>query len=72
MSLLITELCKNYKFLVQLCVTARHREILDHVLTLFKLKSDCDRDIIKSNQDLTDTLSSICADVRNGECFVKA
>ncbi len=36
-----------------LCLTAQHREMLDQVLSLFKLKSDYDLDIMQKNQSLT-------------------
>lgn len=34
------------------CVTAQHRQMLDQVLDLFKIKADFDLDIMKANQDL--------------------
>ena len=36
-----------------LCLTAQHREMLDQVLSLFKLQSDYDLDIMQKNQSLT-------------------
>jgi UDP-N-acetylglucosamine 2-epimerase (non-hydrolysing) len=36
------------------CVTAQHREMLDHVLDLFNISPDYDLDIMKKNQSLFD------------------
>ncbi len=36
-----------------LCLTAQHREMLDQVLSLFKLEPDYDLDIMKESQSLT-------------------
>ncbi len=36
------------------CVTAQHREMLDHVLDLFDISPDYDLDIMKKNQSLFD------------------
>lgn len=36
------------------CVTAQHREMLDQVLNVFKIKPDYDLNIMKSKQTLTD------------------
>lgn len=38
----------------RICVTAQHREMLDAVLKLFKLKPDYDLDIMRHGQSLTD------------------
>ena len=37
---------------VKVCVTAQHREMLDQILTLFKITPDYDLDLMKPNQDL--------------------
>jgi len=42
-----------------LCVTGQHREMLDQVLDVFKLKPDCDLAIMKKGQDLTDVTTAI-------------
>lgn len=36
----------------RVCVTAQHREMLDHVLNLFKIKPDFDLDLMRPNQSL--------------------
>ena len=41
------------------CVTAQHRQILDQVLDLFKIKPDFDLDIMKENQNLWSLTSSV-------------
>jgi UDP-N-acetylglucosamine 2-epimerase (non-hydrolysing) len=38
----------------KICVTAQHREMLDQVLGLFKIKPDYDLGIMFSNQKLTE------------------
>jgi UDP-N-acetylglucosamine 2-epimerase (non-hydrolysing) len=48
------------------CVTAQHREMLDQVLSLFKITPDFDLDIMKKQQGLTDIT---CA-VLNGLCEI--
>ena len=44
------------------CVTAQHRDMLDQVIEIFKIKPDYDLDIMKSGQ----TLSYITAEVLKG------
>ena len=47
-------------FEVIVVVTAQHREMLDQVLTLFKIKPDYDLNIMKKSQSLTDiTVNSL-------------
>ena len=41
-------------FTAKVCVTAQHREMLDQVLNLFKIKPDYDLNIMKKNQSLFD------------------
>jgi UDP-N-acetylglucosamine 2-epimerase (non-hydrolysing) len=41
------------------CVTAQHREMLDQVLSLFKITPDFDLDIMKKQQGLTDITCSV-------------
>lgn len=43
----------------KVCVTAQHREMLDQVLTLFKIEADYDLNIMKRGQSLTDITSAI-------------
>ena len=50
---------ENEKWKIKICVTAQHREMLDQVLDIFKIKPDYDLDIMKPNQDLYDITSNI-------------
>ena len=47
------------------CVTAQHREMLDSVLNIFKLKPDYDLNIMKQGQDLYDVTARILTGMRN-------
>ena len=44
---------------VRVCVTAQHREMLDQVLSLFKIVPDYDLDIMKAGQSLSDITSRV-------------
>jgi UDP-N-acetylglucosamine 2-epimerase (non-hydrolysing) len=44
----------NKKFQIKVCVTAQHREMLDQVLTFFKIQADYDLNLMSANQSLTD------------------
>ncbi|WP_091990201.1 non-hydrolyzing UDP-N-acetylglucosamine 2-epimerase [Pseudoalteromonas denitrificans] len=48
----------------RVCVTAQHREMLDQVLELFKIKPDYDLNIMKQGQDLSDITSKILLGLR--------
>ncbi len=48
---------KDAFFDARVCITAQHREMLDQVLSLFKIKPDYDLDIMKQSQSLTDITS---------------
>jgi len=52
MAPLAIELEKNPEIESIVCVTAQHREMLDQVLDLFKIKPDYDLDIMKERQSL--------------------
>lgn len=52
MAPLAIELEKNPEIESVVCVTAQHREMLDQVMELFKLKADYDLDIMKERQSL--------------------
>ena len=61
MAPLVNEFKKNTdKFQLFVCVTGQHREMLDQVLNLFKIKPDYDLDIMKQGQDLYDVTSKFC------------
>jgi UDP-N-acetylglucosamine 2-epimerase len=46
---------------VEVCITAQHREMLDQVLSLFKLKPDYDLDIMQAAQGLTGITCAVLA-----------
>lgn len=48
----------NY-FDSRICITAQHREMLDQVLSLFKISPDFDLNIMKSGQSLSDITATI-------------
>lgn len=43
------------------CVTAQHREMLDQILTLWRIKPDVDLNIMRSGQSLTDVTVAVLA-----------
>ena len=59
LSLLINKLNIDKRFETKVCVTAQHREMLDDVLDIFKIKPDYDLNIMKSGIDLNNTLVKI-------------
>jgi len=61
MAPLYHELLKS-KFVVKICVTAQHREMLDQVLDFFEIVPDYDLDLMQSNQ----TLNGLSASILNG------
>ena len=64
MAMLIKEFKKNKKFKVKVCITAQHREMLDQVLDLFKIKPDFDLNIMKQNQNLYDITSNVLLKIK--------
>lgn len=48
----------------KVCVTGQHRQMLDQVLDLFKIKPDFDLDLMKPGQDLTDITSNVLLGLR--------
>ncbi|MDF2815805.1 MAG: mnaA, partial [Paenibacillus sp.] len=55
MAPLILELEKHPEHIESLvCVTAQHREMLDQVLDIFKIKPDFDLDVMKPGQTLNE------------------
>ncbi|NOR68575.1 MAG: UDP-N-acetylglucosamine 2-epimerase (non-hydrolyzing) [Methylomarinum sp.] len=60
MAPLIKELKKDQNtFLIKVCVTAQHREMLDQVLDLFEISADYDLNIMKQGQDLYDITTNV-------------
>lgn len=55
---------KNSSFVVKVCVTAQHREMLDQVLEIFDLKADFDLNLMKPGQDLTDITCGVLGGMR--------
>jgi UDP-N-acetylglucosamine 2-epimerase (non-hydrolysing) len=49
----------------RLCVTAQHREMLDQVLHLFKIRPHYDLDIMRPGQDLTDVTCNVLGGLRD-------
>ena len=49
---------------VRVCVTAQHREMLDHVLELFGIEPDFDLNIMRPGQDLTDITANVLTSMR--------
>lgn len=54
MAPLIKKLDEDFRFRVEVCVTAQHREMLDQVLDLFEIKPDYDLNLMRPGQSLTD------------------
>lgn len=70
MAPVVMELEKNKDdFESIVCITAQHREMLDQVLDLFKIKPDFDLNIMKHNQDLWTLTSDILLQMK--EVFEK-
>jgi UDP-N-acetylglucosamine 2-epimerase (non-hydrolysing) len=55
----IQQLEENPRFKSIVVVTAQHREMLDQVLDLFKIKPNRDLDLMRDNQDLASLTASI-------------
>nr|BDA20610.1 UDP-N-acetylglucosamine 2-epimerase [Pseudoalteromonas nigrifaciens] len=65
MAPLVLALNEHPQINAKVCVTAQHREMLDQVLVLFKIKPDYDLNIMKSGQDLYDITSKILLGLRD-------
>ena len=59
MAPLINEMGKSGEFEVRICVTAQHRQMLDQVLEIFRIRPDHDLNIMTSNQSLFDITARI-------------
>lgn len=65
MAPLIKELKNNNnEFETKICVTGQHRQMLDQVLSFFKIIPDYDLDIMKANQDLHSIASEILLKIK--------
>lgn len=52
-------------FDTRVIITAQHREMLDQVLTVFKIKPDYDMNIMKRNQTLSDITSEVLTGIES-------
>ena len=59
MAPLVHALEADSRFDAKICVTAQHREMLDHVLELFEIKPSYDLNIMKPSQTLNDVTTSV-------------
>ena len=59
MAPLIKELENDSRFDMKICVTGQHREMLNQVLNIFKIKPDFNLKVMKDKQSLTEISSSI-------------
>ena len=59
MAPLVLALNDDNRFASKVCVTGQHREMLDQVLSLFKITPDFDLDIMKHGQTLNQVTSAI-------------
>lgn len=59
MAPVVNALANDDRFESKVCVTAQHREMLDQVLTLFNITPDFDLNIMKKEQDITETMCSV-------------
>lgn len=59
MAPLVKELENRKKIKSIVCVTAQHREMLDQVLNIFKIKPDYDLNIMKQGQSLSEITSRV-------------
>lgn len=62
----VVEALKNDSFFEsKVCITAQHREMLDQVLVLFKIKPDYDLNIMQDGQSLTDLTTRILNELKH-------
>ncbi|MBT3314700.1 MAG: UDP-N-acetylglucosamine 2-epimerase (non-hydrolyzing) [Anaerolineae bacterium] len=59
MAPVVRELAKRKGIESRVCVTAQHREMLDQVLSLFKIKPDVDLDLMRPNQSLAQITAAV-------------
>lgn len=64
MAPVVQVLARAEKIEAKVCVTAQHRQMLDQVLDLFRIKPDFDLDLMKPGQDLSDITSNILLGMR--------
>ncbi len=71
MAPLVKEIEKSRNFESKICVTAQHRQMLDQVLKIFKIRPDYDLDIMTSDQSLFDITSRIISKLQQVLAEVK-
>jgi len=59
MAPVVRALAQNKNVEARVCVTAQHRQMLDQVLDLFKIKPDYDLDLMRDNQTLPEVSAAI-------------
>lgn len=65
MAPLVKALEQDSRFEANVAVTAQHREMLDHVLTLFEIEPAFDLDIMRTGQGLCDVTANILTGLRS-------
>jgi UDP-N-acetylglucosamine 2-epimerase (non-hydrolysing) len=68
---LVKELKHREEIECIVCVTAQHRQMLDQVLEIFRVKPDFDLNIMKDNQTLTNITTEVVAKLENLLCELK-
>ena len=53
------------KFHTTVCLSGQHREMLDQVMDLFKIKADIDLNLMGTNQDLHDITANILLEMKS-------
>ncbi|WP_210447118.1 non-hydrolyzing UDP-N-acetylglucosamine 2-epimerase [Vibrio crassostreae] len=64
MAPLVKALENDDRFDAKVCVTAQHREMLDQVLELFKIRPDFDLNLMKAGQTLNDVTAKILLELK--------
>lgn len=59
MAPLVRQMAEDPRFESRLCLTSQHREMLDQVMKLFKLKADYDLALMRPGQELADITNGI-------------
>jgi len=65
MAPVVKALAVDPTFDAKVCVTAQHRQMLDQVLELFRIKPDFDLNLMKPGQDLSDITCNVLHGMRN-------
>ena len=65
MAPLVYALGRDKRYIVKVCVTAQHREMLDQVMRLFQISPDYDLNIMKAGQSLNDVVSLIITGMKS-------